>query len=283
MILVTGATGNIGSEIVRLLLADNQRVRVLVRDPAKLGALAERVEVVVGDLMQPSTLPAAFAGIDRAFVMIPVISEIATVAPAVFEAARAAGVQHVVFLSSGTIQMRPPMTIGAWHLAGEAALKASGVAWTMLRPGSFASNSLRWVGSIQGQGAVFAPDGDHGAAVIDPRDIAAVAAKALTGEGHAGQTHVLTGPELISTSQQVAILAEVLGKPIRVVAVPEAGARAGMLKSGMPEVLADAVLEVMRPDAVSEPVLTTTIEDVTGQPARSYAAWARANLAAFAA
>ena len=283
MILVTGATGNIGTEIVQLLLADHQRVRVLVRDPAKLGALTDRVEVAVGDLMQPSTLPAAFAGIERAFVMIPVISAIATAAPAIFAAARAAGVRHVVFLSSGTIQMRPPMTVGAWHLAGEVALKSSGLAWTMLRPGNFASNSLRWVGSIQGQGAVFAPHGDHGSAVIDPRDIAAVAAKALTGQGHDGQTYVLTGPELITTAQQVAILSELLGKPIRLVPVPEAGARAGMLKSGMPEVLADAVLELMRPDAVSEPVLTTTVEEVTGHPARAYAAWARANTAAFSA
>lgn len=282
MILVTGATGNIGTEIVRLLLAESHRVRVLVRDPAKVAMLGDVVDVVRGDLMRPETLPAAFAGVERAFVMIPSIEDIAATAPRIFAAAQAAGVQHVVFLSSGTIQMQPPMTVGRWHLAGEAALQATKLAWTMLRPGNFASNSIRWAGQIRAQGAVFAPHGDHESAVIDPRDIAAVAAKALTTPGHAGKTYLLTGPALLSTAQQVAILAQALAKPIRLVAVPEAGARAGMLKSGMGAVLADAILELMRPDGFMEPALTTTVQDVTGRPARTFADWARENLAAFA-
>ncbi len=282
MILVTGATGNIGAEVVRLLLAAGEKVRVLARDPSKAAHLADRAEVVQGDLLQPDSLAAAFAGAERAFVLIGSINDIPAAAGPIFRAAEAAGVRHVVFQSSATIQMRPPNTVGAWHLAGEEALKGTRLAWTMLRPGNFASNSLRWAGPIRAQGSVFAPHGTQRSSVIDPRDIAAVAALALTRPGHEGKTYVLTGPEVISTTEQIDILAAALGKPIRFVQVPVEGARAGMIKAGTPEAIADAVLELMRPESTLEPMLTATVEDVTGRPARPYALWARDHAHLFA-
>ncbi len=183
MILITGATGNIGAEMVSLLIARGERVRLLVRDARKVAHLGDGVEVVTGDLLEPSTLPAAFVGVERAFVMIGTIVDIPTAAAPIFAAAKAAGVGQVVFLSSGTIQMRPQTTVGRWHAAGEDALKATDLPWTMLRPGNFASNSLRWVGSIRAQGSVFLPHDSQRSSVIDPRDIAAVAVAALNPAG----------------------------------------------------------------------------------------------------
>ena len=281
MIAVTGATGNIGSEVVRLLLEANQTVRVLVRDPQKLAALKGQVDVVQADLMKPQTLKAAFAGVEKAFILIADVKDIPTAAGPIFQAAEKAGVRHIVFVSSGTIVIEPPVTIGKWHLDGERLLKATSMKWTMLRPGNFASNALRWAGAIKDQGAVFAPYPNNSSGVIDPRDIAAVAAKSLTSPGHESKTYLLTGPAAITTADQVKTIGDALGKPIRVVEVPEAGARAGMLKSGMPEVIADAVLELMRPHSLND-MVTTTVADVTGRPARSFEQWTRDHLRAFA-
>ena len=282
MVVVTGATGNIGAEVVRLLLQAELEVRVLVRDPEKVRALAGRVEVVQADLLKPETLPAAFAGAQKAFILIASIGDIPAVAGAIFQAAERAGVRHVVFLSSGTIEYQPPVVIGQWHLEGERLLKATSMAWTMLRPGNFASNTLRWAGPIKAQGTVFTAYAEHRSAVIDPRDIAAVAAKALSSAGHERRTYVLTGPAMLSAVEQVHILAETLGKPIRVQEVPEAGARAAMLKAGMSAALADAVLELTRPGHTLTHPVTTSVAEITGSPARPFSAWARDHIGAFA-
>jgi uncharacterized protein YbjT (DUF2867 family) len=282
MIAVTGATGNIGAEVLRLLLEANERVRVLVRDPKKMASLKDRVEVHQADLMKPETLPAAFAGATKAFILVADIHDIPTASGAIFQAAERAGVRHVVFVSSGTINITPPTTIGGWHLEGERLLKATSLQWTMLRPGNFASNSLRWAGPIKAQGAVYQANASHRSAVIDPRDIAAVAAKALSTAGHEGKTYVLTGPTAITAAEQVNTLGAALGKTLKLVEVPEAGARAGMLKAGMSETLADAVLQLTRPGHTLEQLVTTTVADVTGRPARSFEQWARDHVGAFA-
>ncbi len=281
MIAVSGATGNIGSEVVRLLLETTEKVRVLVRDPAKVGALAAKVEVVKADLMQPQTLPAAFKGADKAFILIASTKDIPAVAGPIFQAAEKAGVKHVVFISSGTIEYTTPVALGNWHLKGERLLKATSMKWTMLRPGNFASNSLRWAGMVKG-GTIFQSSIQHPSAVVDPRDIAAVAAKALSSPGHEGKTYVVTGPVAITAAQQVETLSKVLGKPLRLQEVPEAGALAGMTKSGMPEALAVAILELTRPGAGIKQQISTHVAEVTGRPARTYEAWARDHARLFA-
>jgi (4-alkanoyl-5-oxo-2,5-dihydrofuran-3-yl)methyl phosphate reductase len=168
-------------------------------------------------------------------------------------------------------------------LAAEQQIEATGLAWTMLRPGNFASNTLRWAPMIKAQGAVFAPAGPGKSAVIDPYDIASVAAKALTTPGHEGQRYVLTGPELLSAAEQIDIIGAELGKPLRLVSVPEAGAKAKMLESGMNEVLVDALLELVSLSrSGGEARLTSAVRDVTGADPRTFAAWVRAHRAAFA-
>jgi uncharacterized protein YbjT (DUF2867 family) len=281
MILVTGATGDIGGEVVRQLVAGGVRVRALARDPAKAAKLGAGVEVVKGDLLAPETLGAAFDGAEKVFLMglgqqLPRIVEHA--APA----AERAGVRHVVLLSSSTILTDPMVTIGKWHRAAEVRIEATGIPWTMLRPGNFMSNTLRWVATIKAQGAVFSPSGQGRSAPIDPRDIASVGVKALTTPGHEGKRHVLTGGALMTAAEQVEVLAAALGKPLRCVDVPEAGARAGMLKAGMNEEMADALLEVMRRVREGgEALQTTTVREVTGAEPRTFATWAAEHLAAF--
>jgi uncharacterized protein YbjT (DUF2867 family) len=282
MIAITGATGNIGAEVVRLLLEAKQPVRVLVRDPSKVKHLEGRAEIVKADLSQPETLAAGFAGATKAFILVANIHEIPTASGAIFQAAERAGVKHTVFISSGTIGISPATVIGGWHLEGERLLKATKMTWTMLRPGNFASNSLRWAGPIKAMGSVFAAHASHQSAVIDPRDIAAVAAKALSSPGHENKTYTLTGPTPMTAAEQVQLLAAALNKPIKLVEVPEAGARAGMLKSGLTEQLADAILELTSPGHTIDQLVTTTVTDVTGKPARTYSEWARDHAAAFA-
>ncbi len=283
MILVTGATGDVGGEVVRQLVSGGERVRVLARDPAKAKAkLGAEVEVAQGDLLQEGSLTAALAGAEKLFLMAHA-TDLPAVAGHAAPAAKRAGVRHVVLLSSSTVLTNPIVTIGKWHLAAEEAVEATGLAWTMLRPGNFASNTLRWAPTIKAQGTVFAPAGEGKTAPIDPYDIASVAVKALTAPGHEGKKYVLTGEELLSTAEQVAAIGAALGKPLRFVDVPEAGARAGMLKAGMSETIVDALMELMRRVRTGEDALrTTTVREVTGRAPRTFAAWVEAHRAAFA-
>jgi uncharacterized protein YbjT (DUF2867 family) len=279
MIFVTGATGNIGSELVRQLVALGEPVRVLSRNRERASQqLGPKVEVVEGDLTQPAGLGTCLEGVDRLFLLTHA-HDISTVAGPVFEAARRAGVRRIVLNSSSTVLFEPSVTIGRWHEAAEERLEASGLEWTMLRPGNFASNALRWAPMIRAQQTVFAPRGGR-SAPIDPRDIASVAAKVLTSEGHVGKRYVLTGSELMTAENQVEILGKVLGTSLRFVAVPEAGARAGMIKGGLTEQMADAILELLRPHS-GEGMMTDTVRDVTGHAARTFEQWAQDSIAEF--
>jgi uncharacterized protein YbjT (DUF2867 family) len=256
MILVTGATGNIGSEVLRLLKEKGAPVRILAREPSRVGPQPANVEVVQGDLTRPQTLPAAFAGIEKAFIVIAGGEALPEIAGPVFQAAKDAGVKHVVFVSSSTILMEPSPAMGRWHHSAEELLKATGLAWTMIRPGNFASNSLRWAGSIKGQGAVFAPA--------------------------SGQTYVLTGPEVMTPKRQLEAISTVLGRPLRFVDMPFAAAREQMVKFGMSETLADAILELQDGSRTQgAAALTTTVREVTGNDARSYETWLRDHHGAF--
>jgi len=153
MILLTGATGTVGRELAAQLLEGNEKIRVLVRDPAKAEHLKGRAEIVQGDLEQADTLAAAMKGADHVFLLT--VDQATATDANVIAAAKAAGVAHVVKLSTSFVANDPQTAIGAWHAEKEQLLKDSGLAWTMLRPGGFMSNSLQWVGSIKSQGTVY--------------------------------------------------------------------------------------------------------------------------------
>jgi uncharacterized protein YbjT (DUF2867 family) len=281
MILVTGATGTVGSEVVEQLLAAGHPVRVLTRHPGKAARFASRVEIAQGDLANPGSLTAAFAGVDKAFLLATGL-EIPQLEGHAIEAAKAASVKHVVKLSAAGAELDPGIALGRWHRESEKHLEASGMAWTILRPGSFDSNALSWAGTIKEKGMVFHVTGNGKVTPIDPRDIAAVAVAALTQPGHEGKIYEMTGPESLTTAEMVAKISKALGKPIQAIDTPEAGARAGMLAQGMPHQLVEAILEMMalvRGGFRDKP--TPVVEEVLGRPPRPFDAWLQEHLTAF--
>ena len=273
MILVTGATGNIGRELVADLTKAT-RVRVLARDPSKVRADAD---VVQGDLDRPDTVAAALAGIERAFMLaMSPQQELDFIA-----AAEEAGVQHLVMLSSGGVPYG--VASGPMHAPGEARLQASRMAWTILRPWEFMSNALRWAPTIRSQATVYDPSGDGLTALIHPGDIARAAAAVLTSAGHEGKIYDLTGPRAIGRREMVATLGEAIGKPLRYVDLPLATFEEQMAGMGAPPPMIASVAGFYR--MVREGKLTDVkpdLEAITGRPGRTFAAWVDEHRAAFA-
>jgi len=172
--------------------------------------------------------------------------------------------------------------IDRWHHAKEQVLLDAGLPWTMLRPGQFMSNTLQWAGMIKGQGTVYAPGGEGKVAPIDPRDIAAVAAVALTQPGHTEQAYQLTGPELLTVGEQVQIIAGLLGKALQYVDIPLAVAAERMRQGGMPPALVDALMEFQALIGEGKGAYRTNrVEQITGRPAHTFAEWCRAYIGAF--
>lgn len=264
MILVTGASGTIGRHVVSLLLEAGAPVRALTRDPARVPA---GPEVVRGDFDDPASLRRATDGADRVLLITAPPEQHERHDLALLRAARDTGVKHVVKLSAiGTGIVHQGREIAPWHARAEEALRSSGLAWTILRPSLFASNTLWWVPAIRGGAPV--PDLVGGAeqGVIDPRDVSAVAAAVLTGDGHHGALYTLTGPERLSVAGQAAILGELVGRPI---AVEEAEAPAA-LASGMDWARAG-----------HNAVVTDDVRRVLGREPGTFRRWARDHRAAF--
>jgi uncharacterized protein YbjT (DUF2867 family) len=214
MILVTGATGHVGRELVHELDRKGVKFRVLVRDLTRTAGLPERAEHIVGDLGQPATLAPAFDGVDTVFLLVPGVGTDHTAN--VIAAAKAAGVRHIVYLSSYAVLGDPIPAMGRWHHDREQMIRASGIPATFLRPCGFMTNAFDWLPTIRESGYVLDPVGPGRAAPIDPADIAAVAALALTQEGHEGKEYVLTGDEAFTVAEQVQILAKAIGRDLEV-------------------------------------------------------------------
>ena len=281
MILITGATGNIGRELGRELGEKNADFRILVRDPVRAAGLPERGERVTGDLDDPATLVPAFDQADKLFLLTPGIGTEHT-AHAV-AAARAAGVEHIVHLSSFNVLGDPMPAMGRWHHQREQIVRDSGIPATFLRPGGFMSNAFEWVPTIRTGGYVIDPIGPGRYAPIDPADIAAVAALVLTVEGHDGKDYVLTGDELMTVAEQVQILAKATGLDIEVrEAVTPAEAVQARFPNGAPATLAEAITEgfaLMRADTAG--FRTGTVERLLGRRPKTFADWCARNADAF--
>lgn len=282
MILVTGATGNIGSALVGELVAGGHAVRAFVTNPdAARTKLGGKVELAKGSHADKASLEAAMKGVDKLFLLAPPGPDQPAWEANAIDAAKQAGVKHVVKLSVAGAQY-DASTFGKWHRAGEKKLEQSGMAWTFLRPVGFMSNSLMWIGSVKGQGAIYQPLGEGKMASIDPRDIASVAATCLTSPGHEGKTYDLTGPEALSCADQARLLGAAIGKPVKYVDVPDAAAKDAMLGMGMPAFMADAMLEftgLVRSGGAA--FVSDAVKAVTGKPGRTFEQWCRDNAAAF--
>ncbi|WP_033438483.1 NAD(P)H-binding protein [Saccharothrix sp. NRRL B-16314] len=280
MILITGATGTIGSEVLRLLVERGERVRAVSRSPERL---PPGLDVVRADFDDSGTLRLAMPGVKALFLLTAPAKPTPDHDLAVLDAAARTGVGKVVKLSAiGTGETIGDRTVGAWHLVAERAVRDSGLAWTVLRPSGFASNLLAFARPIAAGAPVPNLTGDARQGVVDPRDVAAVAVEALTASVHDGRTYALTGPEPLSVPDQAAILASALGRPVGTVDVPVDAARADMVGRGLDASAVDAMLTgVEWARAGHNAVVTGDVEEVLGRPATSFATWARDHLAAF--
>lgn len=280
LILVTGATGTVGSEVVRQLVQGGHRVRALVRDLAKASKFGAEVEVVKGDFSKPETLTAAFVGVDKAYVLLPAIGpEFPELEGNAFNAAKKAGVKHVVKQSSFVMEdFMAGTPFAEWHGASEKRLRALGVAWTILRPHFFNSNLIEF--GIMPRGGLFFPAGNGKDAPIDPRDIAAVAVKVLTTPGHEGKIYELTGPELLSFAEVVQKIVTITGKPLKFVDVPEATWQEEMLKVGAPPPVVESLLAYFAGGVKAGRIhMTSTVNELLGRPALTLDQWAKDHLA----
>lgn len=272
MYLITGASGNVGKELVEQLLAAGEAVRVLTRDAAKVQGWGDRVEVALGDFSRPESLIPAFAGVEAAFLVFTGAGD--ALAKNAVTAAQAAGSPRLVLLSS----LGADMGVGELaisHSDRERLLLGAGLDITILRPGMFMSNTLSWVRTIRSEGVVYNPYGDGRVLPIAPEDIAAVAALALTTRDFSGQILELTGGEPITIPEQVAVLARVLDTPLRSIEIPVATAVENMRKTGMPPTTAESLGQMMT--QVREGNLMTgrdTVSRVLGREPMGFEAWA---------
>jgi (4-alkanoyl-5-oxo-2,5-dihydrofuran-3-yl)methyl phosphate reductase len=280
MILVTGATGTVGREVVTQLLAAGEQVRGMTRNPST-AKLDTRVEVVKGDFNAPDTLAKAVDGVERVF-SLTFGPQTGTHERDLAALAKKARVRHIVKLSAMGGDGETKNAIRKWHEQGEEAIKETGIIWTVVRPGGFMSNALHWRETVRTQGKVFSNYGDGKLPSVHPRDIAAVAVRALTSSGHEWKTYHLTGPEALSVGEQVDILSEVLDRRIEYVPITDDVARKGMEKAGMPTLLIDALIPFaafIRSGRAAE--VLPTVEEVTGRPALTFLDWAREHAEAF--
>src|SRR5712692_3802751 len=213
MIVVTGATGHIGSELVRLLSGKGLSVRAVTRDPHR-AQLLPGVEWVEGDLRDAPSLAGLFRGADRMFLLTSNSEDMRTLQVNAIQAARVAGVAHVVKGSALGASDHSKSPIGKAHYEVESALQESGMAWTILRPHVFMQNFHVMAPTIAREGKIRAASGEGKIPFIDARDIAAVAAITLTSAGHEGKKYVLTGPEALSYVEVARIIGDAIGRPV---------------------------------------------------------------------
>jgi uncharacterized protein YbjT (DUF2867 family) len=284
MILVTGATGLNGKELLRQLSARGVAVRALVRNPTRAEAIAAlpHVEIVQGDMAQHETLVTALRCVDRAMLISSSDPVMLDVQSNFIDAAKRAGVKHVVKLSGIMPELDSAFRFARMHGEIEKRLEASGMAFTHLRAGEFMPAYFRQVSNITAKRAIFLPMEDARIASIDVGDIAEIAARVLTGAGHEGKIYPLTGPQALTMTEVAEKLSTATGQTIRYVNVPPEAARQAQLAAGMPPYLADALFELFAerrngkearvwPDAAA----------LLGRPPTSFDHFARRNAAVF--
>ena len=280
MYLVTGATGNVGREVVSQLLAKGQKVRVFTRDAAKVAHWGNRVEVATGDFTRPETFAQALSGVDGVFIMNGALD--GGVFRQLIAAAKVQGNLRIVFLST-IFAGSPESPIGQLHKDKEDVIRASGLSGKFVRAGSFMTNAYQWIGTIKGEGVVYNALGEGKAAPIAAEDIAAVVVHALTDPNPSPEVFEVTGSELLSVPEQVAILAKALGKPIKSVDVPAEAAAQGMIRAGLPAPVAAAVAQsfaAIRDGRMA--IVKDTVKQVTGKQPRTFESWAQEHASRFA-
>jgi uncharacterized protein YbjT (DUF2867 family) len=278
MILITGATGTNGLEIVKLLSRMGVPCRALARSGEKSGALENLpgVEVAYGDFAERDTLMPALEGIDRALLISSIDPQLPELQGNFIRAAKAAGVRHVVKFSGMDADVRSEWRFLRWHGEAEKALEDSGLAFTHLQPNQFMQVYLRFQPTIASQGKFYAASKDSLVSPVDVRDIAAVAVAVLTGSGHEGKTYVITGPEALTYADVADKLSTAIGKKVTYVDMPLEAAKKAILDSGAPEWFAEGQMEQFRVRwQGKQSRVTSTIADVAKKEPIRFADFAR--------
>jgi uncharacterized protein YbjT (DUF2867 family) len=279
-VLVTGSTGNVGSQLVPKLLSRGHSVRALTRKGDK-ASLPAGVEAANGDLSDKGSLREALKGVSRMYLLVPGSPQIEQQEANAIDAAKDAGVELIVKHSVAGAQYKA-IDIGKWHRAGEERIEASGIPYVFLRNAPFDANAYWWAGSIKAQNTVYGALGDSAQPVVDPADIAEVAAVALSTPGHEGKAYDVTGPATLTTQEQVNILGNAIGKPLTYVNVPDSAAKDSMLGMGMDPRWVDAMVEMiaaLRGWGSLPP--SGDVKKVTGKDPVSFKQWAEQNAGAF--
>lgn len=278
MILVTGATGANGAELIKLLASRGVSLRAMVRsrDGAKEIAALPGVELALGDFDDKASLGQALQGVERAFLLTPSTDRAEAQQLAFVDAARRAGVRHVVKLSQFAADEGSPVRFLRYHAAVERAVRESGMAWTFLRPNLFMQGLLGFGRSIKAEGRFYAAASDARVSAVDVRDNAAAAAAALTEGGHEGRTYDLTGPEALTHAEMAARLSDATGRSITFIDIPPDAMRGALVDMGMPAWQADGLVEdyahYRRGEATA---VLPGVRDATGRPPRDFAGFAR--------
>ncbi|MFG2498907.1 SDR family oxidoreductase [Streptomyces sp. NPDC048441] len=278
MIVVTGATGNVGRPLTQALAEAGEQVTAVSRHAV---AVPDGVRHVAADLAETASLRPALEGAKALFLLLSGDLHTPEARPAdIIGLAAASGVRRVVLLSSQGVATRPLGPSRVAMRAVEDTLRESGLDWAVLRPGGFASNAMAWAESVRTQGTVAAPFGDVGVPVIDPADIAEVAAACLLDDQHNGGMYELTGPEVITPRQQAETIAAALGSPVRFHELTRDEARAGMTRF-VPAELADDTLDIISAPIPAELRISPDVEQVLGRAPHPFSGWVARNLGAF--
>jgi uncharacterized protein YbjT (DUF2867 family) len=282
MLLVTGATGTTGMELLRALKDRDVPAKALVRDETKAHHLRDLgFTPVTGDLGDPRTLGPALEGIERAYLVAPASPMQSELEQAFLESAKEAGVKHIVKLSTIGASEEAPNRFARSHGKVERALKETDMAWTLLRATGFMQNTLSWGKQVQ-DGTFYTPVPDAAFSIVDARDVAEVAAKALTEEGHEGKAYGLSGPEAISYRDQATRLFAAAGRDIRVAEVPVEAVKRELVRAGVPPWNAEGLCELFELYASGGATMVTSgVQDALGRPPRDLDTFAQDHVEAF--
>jgi uncharacterized protein YbjT (DUF2867 family) len=284
VILLTGATGNVGREVVNVLLEDGKKVVAVTRDPAA-AALPGGAHVVGGDPSHPRTLTSALRGVEAVLISPRALGDAtagAATAEQLLALAAEQGVERAVALSAVTVQYAAGYRRFADAFkAVEDAVKTSGLQWTFLRSADYAANTLAWAPQIRSASVVRGAYGDAATSTIHERDVAAVAARALVNPAYAGHSYVLTGPQSLTQRDKVRLIGEAIGKELSFEEVPPEQLRQAMLAQGLPEDVPDRLLGSLADYAKQPGPSSKTVEQVLSRPALTFAEWAAEHAAAF--
>ena len=277
MILVTGATGNNGIELIKRLSSLGAAVRGMVRKQHDRGSgTLPGVEFMTGDFDDPGSIRRALEGIERAFLVTNSSDRAEAQQLGFVEVARAVGLRHIVYLSQLHAAGNSPVRFLRYHAVVEDAIDSSGITYTHLRPNLYMQGLLGFRSSIISEGRFFAPAGDARVSIVDVRDIAAVAAAALTESGHEGKIYDITGPQALTHAEMASQLSDALGRDVAFVDIPEQAMRDMLFAFGIPAWQADGLIEDYAHYRLGEAsTISSAVVDVTGRPPRSFAAFAR--------